>query len=87
VSTPAVGQVIDEGNVDAFLLPVGAVVIDRDGDAWQRRYELWWYCVDGNEAPEGLVHIVEAFGPVEVAWLPPDEPVDFLQEALNRRAA
>lgn len=85
---PQVGDVIDDDNVDDALLPLRAIVVDSDGDAWQRNVS-GWYCVD-TLAADTTVDLIEAFGPVEVAWLPPGDPTphhNAVRESMERRAA
>lgn len=50
-------------------LPVGAVVIDSDGDAWQRSGGLSWFSPRGPEADD--VDLVGDFGPLLLVWIPP----------------
>jgi hypothetical protein len=66
-SKPRTIATVDE--LDA--LPVGAVIIDRDGDAWQRE-RRGWTCTDRalntSEQPSGaLVHVL---GPATVLYSP-----------------
>lgn len=53
-------------------LPVGAVVIDSDGDAWQRgRSGAWHYAGDlgSDRAPSD--HLADDAGPLLLVWIPP----------------
>jgi hypothetical protein len=57
-----VGDVIETAEqLDA--LPPGAIVLDRDGDAWQRRRGWGWCCTTGGDVPGD-------FAPFTVLYLP-----------------
>lgn len=56
-------------SAEVELLPVGAVVIDGDGDAWQRSDGLSWFSPGADEADD--VDLAEGFGPLLLVWIPP----------------
>lgn len=61
---------------DLEALPVGAVVIDRDETAWQRKYGDWWYPTTCNEMDcEPARRVVADYAPLTVAWLPSETQV------------
>jgi hypothetical protein len=49
---------------DLAALPHLAVVIDRSGDAWQKRGEHWFMC--GDDCGESIT----GYAPYKVAYLP-----------------
>jgi hypothetical protein len=68
-------------------LPVGAVVIDSDGDGWQRGRSMGWFpSAAADEAlPSG--RLAEDFGPLLLVWIPPGSELKAEPEfeAVNAR--
>jgi hypothetical protein len=53
-------------------LPVGAVLIDSDGDAWQcARSGVWYGAFPGSSVGEVSSLLAEQFGPLLLVWIPP----------------
>ena len=55
--------------LDLNDLPLGSVVIDCDGDAWQNLYELDGWGAAGYEAGDPLLPIAD-FLPVKMVYTP-----------------
>lgn len=54
-------------------LPDGSVVLDSEGDAWQRDDDLW-RLAGGSEPGRTWPGLLQAYGPVRVLHVPGDEP-------------
>lgn len=50
-------------------LPVGAVLIDSEGDAWQRAQGRSWFCPGAPEV--GDFDLAVGFAPLLLVWIPP----------------
>ena len=59
---------IPAGGLD---IPIGAVVVDKDGDAWQRLHNTKWRAIDGREAPGPQLD--RAWGPYSIVYTPKEE--------------
>lgn len=51
-------------------LPVGAVVIDSDGDGWQKGRSGSWY-QSGEYGSAEVDCLAEEFAPLLLVWIPP----------------
>ena len=69
----AVGDVIETAE-DLERLPVGAILTDPDGDAWQQPADLVFKCIypAGSERSKDVVK----YGPFTIRWLPEPEATE-----------
>ena len=52
-------------------LPSRSILLDRDGDAWQLRYDgQWWLASAVKVVGAPLAHIVALCGPLTLIWEP-----------------
>ncbi|WP_029923899.1 hypothetical protein [Nocardia otitidiscaviarum] len=64
---PPVRVISDPAELDA--LPIESVVIDADGDAWQRYFTYWWLAgADTKRDSQGLVELCKR---LTVVHIPP----------------
>jgi hypothetical protein len=52
-------------------LPIGAVVVDADEDAWQLRQKNLWRSTMQLRSEDPSDELIQ-FGPLVVVWLPPE---------------
>jgi hypothetical protein len=67
-------------------LPVGAVVVDRDGDAWTRAYDGAWFTPETE--PAGSIRLARKWAPLRVVHRgdvpPPPAPSDDALTTVRR---
>lgn len=49
-------------------LPEGAILRDKDGDAWQKQADEGFWCVAGEGAALCAADYVASFAPLRVLW-------------------
>jgi hypothetical protein len=74
---PNASSMLSAEDLDA--LPGAPVVIDNDGDAWQRRRDRAWHAAVPQEVKRSSAELLDTFGPVRLmapakATAPPDGP-------------